>query len=297
MSRGLAGRDDSHLDDLEAILAGADGSGIRVLSDDGKDLADEALLLAVFRRAAMLDLLASCHCELPGSASDREAEIRGVERAIALGREAGCRLHIAHVSTRESIELVRRAKAEAQAAAAPGTASFRLSCEATPHHLALNSAAAQLLGAHSHGRVNPGLRDEDDRLAVIEGLRDGSIDAIATDHAPHSAADKAGGAPGFSGLETAFALSSSTLGPLGFDLSRLSALMSAVPARILGLTDRGRLDPGMRADLVLVDPDEVWTVDPDRLRSRGKNTPIAGRHLRGRIRLTIHDGRIVYDEL
>jgi dihydroorotase len=291
-------------------------------------VAEEDLLRSVFRRARSLGLLASCHCEL-GQAqppagtdpaahysspanreADRRAEIEGVDRAIRLARESGCRLHLAHLSTRESIGLVRREKARLARAGAPGRGGtggegeaspepgFRLSCEATPHHLALTEADAERLGAGGGGRVNPWLRGEDDRLAVVEGLLDGSIDCIATDHAPHSPEDKAGGAPGFSGLETAFALSNETLvrgGGIG--LSRLSALMSRNPATILGLHDRGLLAPGLRADLVLVDPDAALRIDPALFKSRGKNSPLGGKTLHGKILMTIHEGRIVHDSL
>jgi dihydroorotase len=153
--------------------------------------------------------------------------------------------------------------------------------------------------------VNPPLREEADRRAIIEALRDGTIDAIATDHAPHSASDKEKGAPGFTGLETAFSvcLGELVLGRSGSggvpDLRRLSSLMSAAPARILGLggdgpLGRGRIAPGLRADLFIADPEAAGTVDPARFKSRGKNTPFAGRELWGKILLTIHGGRIVF---
>jgi dihydroorotase len=144
--------------------------------------------------------------------------------------------------------------------------------------------------------VNPPLAEEEDRLALVEGLVDGTIDAIATDHAPHAAADKAAGAPGYSGLETAFSLVYETLsrdGRLG--LRDLSRLMSAAPARILGLEDRGLLEVGMRADLVLVNTGATLAVEPSTWKSRGKNSPIAGRRLPGAVLITLHGGRIVHD--
>ncbi|HUX41563.1 MAG TPA: dihydroorotase [Rectinemataceae bacterium] len=320
-TRGLEGHDVSHLDALEAFLA-ADPSQpeaphyedrariwLRVISDDGRDAADDATLLAAMRKAADLGLLVACHCErgafgLPpgheasgwysspeGMEADRSAEIRGVGRAIRLAKVSGCALHLCHLSTRESVELVRREKRRA----IDEGGAFRLSCEVTPHHLALGAAEARAAGAAGAGRVNPWLREEDDRLALLEGLRDGTIAAIATDHAPHGIADKAGGAPGFSGLETAFALAHTGLGKLG--LGKLSTLMSAAPASILGLKDRGRLAIGLRADLVLVDPEAEWRVDSSRFLSRGRNSLLEGRLLRGRVLMTIHEGRIVYDQL
>jgi dihydroorotase len=326
VTRGLEGRDIGHLDDLRAFLA-AEAQHyedrprlwLRVLSDDGRDAAEDQTLLAAMRKAAELDLVVACHCERgalglpPGHEAagwysspeameaDRLAEIRGVERAIRLAEEAGCALHLCHLSTRESVELVRRAKSRAS----DEGGTRRLSCEVTPHHLALGATDARAAGPAGAGRVNPWLREEDDRLALLEGLRDGSIDAIATDHAPHGIADKAAGAPGFSGLETAFALAHTFLGDVGgsggrggtIDLAWLSRLMSAGPASILGLRDRGRLEAGLRADLVLVDPVAEWRVDSSRFRSRGRNSLLDGRLLSGRVLMTIHEGRIVYDHL
>ncbi len=296
LSRGMEGRDVSHLAALDGAACAA--AGVRMLSEDGKDLADDALFSAALREAARLGLPVSCHCDAGGGAAaaakaagesravwSRIEEDAATERALALGAAAGARIHIAHVSTRRAAELVRSAKASAKAAA--------VTCEATPHHLALTDADGRRMGSESHGRVNPPLRDEEDREALIEALRDGTIDAIATDHAPHTEADKAAGAPGFSGLETAFAVSSTILAVSGIlSLSRLSALMSAAPSRILGLADRGRLAPGLRADLVLADLDARWTVEPAAFRSKGKNSPFAGRILQGRILAVMAAGKL-----
>jgi dihydroorotase len=196
---------------------------------------------------------------------------------------------------------------------AEDSAAFHLTCEVTPHHLALTESDARALGEESRGRVNPPLRSEDDRREIIRAVCDGTIDAIATDHAPHTGADKAAGAPGFTGLETAFGVSYTTLvrdktgqgdaghGDSGYDnagegisLSRLSSLMSAAPARILGLGDRGRIAAGFRADLILVDPEARWQVRPEAGRSRAGNSPFAGRELRGRVLLTLRGGRVVF---
>jgi dihydroorotase len=157
-------------------------------------------------------------------------------------------------------------------------------CEATPHHLCLTEERARELGEKTWGKVAPPLRTEEDREAVIAALADGTIDAIATDHAPHTAEGKRGGRPGFSGLETAFAACYTELvsgGRLG--LRKLSSLMSAAPARILALGDRGVLEPGFRADFALVDLAARWTVDPAVFLSRGKNSAFAGKELRGRV--------------
>lgn len=280
-------------------------AAVRLLSEDGKDVVDDEVLRAAFRWAGKLGLPVSCHCDAGGPEAaaarasgagrrvvSRIEEDRGTERALSLAAEAGARVHIAHVSTVASLNAVRRAKA---------VAGDRVTCEVCPHHLALTEADAEALGAESFGRVNPSLRTEEDRRAVVAAVLDGTADAIATDHAPHTEADKAAGAPGFVGLETAFAVCRTVLvDPRGTDLGgtdlrSLSRLMSLAPARILGLQDRGLVAPGLRADLVLIAPEEEWTVEALRFKSRGRNTPYQGRQLRGAIRTTFHAGRIVYD--
>jgi dihydroorotase len=257
-----------------------------MFSEDGKDVFDDALFLEALAAAAQFGVPVSCHCDNGGIEAEkakqageprevwsRIEENNATERALRLGRQAGCALHIAHVSTKEAVALIREAKRK----------NPRLTCEATPHHIALTQEAAALLGAESFGRVNPPLRTEEDRLAVIAGVADGVIDAIATDHAPHAAQDKAGGAPGFSGLETAFAVCCAELARSGVvSLQKLSSLMSAAPARILGLKDRGAIREGLRADLVFVDMEAEWVVDPSAFRSRGKNSAFAGRKVFGK---------------
>jgi dihydroorotase len=252
---------------------------VRMLSEDGKDVADAELFLQAMQEARRLGVPISCHCDLEG-------ENNATNRAIELGRKAGCHIHIAHVSTKEAVQMVREAKKHPPP-------PFKISCEATPHHIALTEEDAHKLGDNSWGRVNPSLRTEADRQAVIEGLLDGTIDAIATDHAPHSDADKEKGAPGFTGLETAFSVCCAELVKTGkMNLQRLSFLMSANPARILGFGDagplgRGRLSPGFRGDLVIIDPDSSWNVNPDTAKSRGNNSPFNGQTLQGKIIMTI----------
>ncbi|OHE63265.1 MAG: hypothetical protein A2413_14415 [Treponema sp. RIFOXYC1_FULL_61_9] len=284
LTRGMEGRDPGHLEALRGAGGGADlpiraDLPVRILSEDGRDVADDAVFLKALRLAAGLGLTVSCHCDSGG-------EDAATARAIALAAEAKCRLHIAHVSTAVALDAVRRAKAAGQA----------VTCEVSPHHLVLTEADAARLGSDGPGRVNPPLRSEADRLALIKGILDGTVDAIATDHAPHTAADKAAGAPGFTGLETAFAACKTELVDSGLiGLSRLSSLMSANPARILGLSDRGRLEAGTRADLVLVDPFASYAVDPSAFRSKGRNSPFSGRVLRGRVLAAYHGGESVHD--
>jgi len=294
LTRGMHGTDSAHLNDAPSP------SVVRMLSDDGLDVADDKVFLDAMNRAAELKLPVSCHCDCGGEEA-REAretvatpaeisrieEDRGTARVLDLAQNTDCHVHIAHVSTRAAIGLVRKAKRFP-----------RISCEVTPHHLALNEDDARELGIQTGGKVAPPLRSDDDRQALRDAIFDGTVDAIATDHAPHTKTDKESGSPGFSGLETAFSVCHAELVESGLiSLKRLSALMSAQPARILGLTDRGNLQPGMRADLVLVDTTAGWTVDPATLRTRGKNTPFAGRAMKARVLATIRSGRFVYDHL
>jgi dihydroorotase len=158
------------------------------------------------------------------------------------------------------------------------------------------------MGGESYGRVNPPLQSEADRLAIVAAIRDGTIDAIATDHAPHSAADKATGAPGFSGLETAFAATLSHLtdtARASDELSRLSALLSANPAQILGLRDRGRIASRiatrLRADLVIADTQAKQIIAPAQFKSRGKYSPFEGKELTGKILMTFNAGKITFN--
>jgi dihydroorotase len=310
LTKGMAGKELSGIRDLPDRGGTALPYFPRLLSEDGKDLGDDGLFLAAFEEARRLGLPVSCHCDFGGEEAEaakqagqpravwsRIEENNGTRRAIALGKRVGCHVHIAHVSTKEAAELIRKTKAELR----EGGTGFALTCEATPHHIALTEARARELGEETWGRVNPPLRTEEDRQAIIAALLDGTIDAIATDHAPHSGEDKARGAPGFTGLETGFSVCFTELVRNGrMNLSRLSSLMSAAPSRILGLRDRGRIVPGARADLVIADTGTQGIVDAACVRSRGKNSPFHrtlghGMMLAGRILMTLHQGRIVFD--
>ena len=247
------------------------------------------------------------------------AEDVATVRNIMLAKQADCHVHIAHVSTAVSMNAIREAKNElyddeadynadeADAAyqafeegekysPSPnprtiGNGGFSISCEVTPHHLALCGTDEPYIRA----LVNPPLRSEDDRIAIIEALRDGTADVISTDHAPHTADDKAAGAPGFTGLETAYAVCNSVLVKDNqFNPRRLSQLMSAAPARLLGL-QKGLLRSGYDADLTIVDPDEEWTVDSSKFYSKGKATPFEGRRLTGKVKDLFIDGRLVFE--
>jgi dihydroorotase len=295
-------------EELSGVKDVPSAGDILMLSEDGKDVTDDSLFLAAMNEAKRLGVPVSCHCDFGGAEAEvaktagwprsewsRIEEKNAVRRAIELGKKSDCHIHIAHVSTKEAVDLIRDNKKYCSTAA-----GFTLSCEATPHHIGATEEDSRRMGEESFGRVNPPLRSEVDREAVIAAIHDGTIDAIATDHAPHEESDKANGAPGFSGLETAFAVCLSNLtAPViigdAFGLQRLSALMSGHPARILGLRDRGKIAEGLRADLVIVDAQAKWKVDPEKLRSRGKCSPFVGKDLRGKVFMTINAGKIVFN--
>ena len=263
------------LDHLESL-----GDAVHIISDDGHDVMDAHVMLQAMTTATRLGLTVMCHCEdMNLSGTDyRLAEDLMTQRNIELARVAGCRLHIAHVSTEGSMRAIIAAKERGQA----------VTCEVTPHHLALTSATSY--------RVNPPLRTQQDVDVVIRAVEQGWVDAIATDHAPHTADDKAAGAPGMVGLETAFGVCYTTLvHPGHITLARLTELMSRNPARILGL-NKGCIAPGYDGDLVLVDLHTPWTVDASAFASKGHNTPFDGRMLVGRVVKTIRAGSIVYDD-
>ena len=306
LSKNLEGKE---LSEISRLSPGG-GYVPLMLSEDGKDLSDDRLFLAAMKEAKRLGIPISCHCDFGGdealaaksagqsrSVWSRIEENNAVRRVIELGKKAGCHIHIAHVSTKEAVEMIRAEKI--RLAEANG---FTLTCEVMPHNLCLTEEDALKLGAESWGRVNPPLRSEEDRQALIRELADGTIDAIATDHAPHSRPDKEAGAAGFSGFETAFAAVFTELvkggaGTPVIDLKRLSSLMSAAPARLLGFDEgsqkRGRLLPGYRADLVLVDTEAPWIVNPQAFYTRGKNSPFIGRKLFGKILMTIRGDRLL----
>jgi dihydroorotase len=209
-----------------------------------------------------------------------------VMRDLMLAEETGAHLHIAHVSTAKSVALIEEAKRR----------GVRVTAETCPHYFSLTEK--EVLTHGTAARVNPPLRTEKDVSAIITGLQNGVIDAIATDHAPHAAEEKAlplEEAPsGISGLETSLAVALTYLyHPGHLELMTLIDLMSTAPAAILGL-DKGRIGPGDAADIVIFDLNEEWTVTPSRFYSRGKSTPFADTCLKGRVKYTICQGRIVY---
>ena len=272
ITRDMDGRTVDHLEGL--------GKHVRIISEDGRDVMDSRVMLQAMTAAARLGLTVMCHCEdMNLSPVDyRLAEDLMTQRNIELARAAGCHLHIAHVSTEGSMRAVIAAKERGQA----------VTCEVTPHHLALTDEAVI--------RVNPPLRTQNDVDFLIHAVEQGWVDAIATDHAPHTADDKAAGAPGLVGLETAFGVCYTTLvRPGHITLARLTELMSGNPARILAL-NKGHIAPGSDGDLVLVDLSTPWTVDATAFASKGRNTPFEGKSLYGHVISTVKAGRLVYHD-
>lgn len=216
-----------------------------------------------------------------------EGEDMMIARDIMLTRRADARYHVAHISTRGAVALVRQAKAE----------GLKVTAEAAPHHFGLTEE--EVLGFHADAKMSPPLRTEVDRQAVIEGLRDGTIDVIATDHAPHHEDDKRCGlscaAFGIVGLETLLPVSLALVHQGVLDLVGLIAKMTINPARLLAL-DAGTLAEGAAADICIFDPDGRWVLDRQKLQSKSKNTPWHGKELTGRVMHTFKAGRLVYSE-
>lgn len=297
VTRGQQGRE---LTDMEALYQ----AGAAAFSDDGVQLQSASLMRQALQNAKIRDLLICSHCEdtdmvqnyavnegiiskrlgLPGRPAIAEELM--VARDAMLALETGARVHICHVSTAGSVEIIRHYKAK----------GARLTCETCPQYFTLTEDIVPAKGAMA--RVNPPLRTAADMEAIIEGLRDGTIDVIATDHAPHSDEEKSRPLPdapsGMSGLETSLAVTYTRLClQLDFSVSEILRLMSTAPAKLLGL-EKGRLAVGDDADLIIFDPAENWTVDTARFHSKGHNTPFAGSLLTGRVKYTVCGGKVVY---
>lgn len=214
-----------------------------------------------------------------------EGEESMIARDIILARRADARYHVAHISTCGAVDMVRRARAE----------GLKVSAEAAPHHFALTEE--EVLGFNVDAKMNPPLRTEEDRQAVIEGLRDGTITVIASDHAPHHEDDKRCGlscaAFGITGLETLLPVSLELVRAGVLPLADVLAKLTVNPATLLGL-DAGTLAIGSAADICIFDPGATWTVDRNRMVSKGRNTPWHGREMSGRVSRTISAGRVVF---
>lgn len=289
-----------------AAIGAMKAAGAVALSEDGKSVVNTNLMANAMLYAADFGLKCLCHCEdaslvdggvvnegyystLTGlKGSIRAAEDIVIAREILLAESLSLPVHICHVSTYSGVQLIREAKAR----------GVQVTAETCPHYFTLTDEV--IAGFDTNTKVNPPIREERDRLAVIEGLKDGTLDCIVTDHAPHHFDDKnveyALAAFGISGLETSFALSYTQLVRGGaLTLGQLADRMSAAPAAILNLRG-GAIEAGAPADLTVVDLNERWTIDPAQFVSKGKNTPFAGRQVYGRVKYTLVDGDIRYRE-
>ena len=251
---------------------------LKFITEDGKGVQSGDVMAKAFAIAAQRGLVIMSHAEdMDISSWDyRLAENIETIRNLHLCEYYGTRLHMCHVSTREAVEAIGQSKWK----------GVPVTCEVTPHHLWF---------ADTDYRVNPPIRTADDVGALIEAIRLGVVDAIATDHAPHTDEEKAAGAAGMVGLETAFGVCYTKLcKENGLPLARLAELMSTAPAEILGLAGHGRVLPGYAADLTLVELDTPYTVDKNALHSKSRNCPYDGAQLFGRVDLTLKGGKITW---
>ena len=304
----------AEITDFSALVAAGAGG----FTDDGKPVLEDAVMRAALLAAARLGVPISQHAEdtrltaggsmNAGRVAFRlglrgipvEAEVRIVERDLQLLREieqterVRPHLHVQHVSTASALQAIRAAKAE----------GLHVTCEASPHHFTLTEEAIDAHGSmgtayDTNAKMNPPLRAEADRWAIVEGLMDGTVDCIATDHAPHASHEKEvefeRAANGITGLETALGLALRVLHrENGMSLAQVIGLMSARPAQVIGLAERGNLRVGSFADVVIFDPAVEWNFAASESRSKSKNTPFDGSAMWGRVQATICEGRIVY---
>lgn len=271
ITRDFNGKDISHLKEL--------GPEVKVITEDGYDVMDNAVMLSAMKMAKEKDITVMCHSENHdlSKIDMRLAENTMTWRNLELAEYAGCKVHIAHVSTKESMEYIALAKQKGN----------KVTCEVAPHHIALTS--------NTMYRVNPPIREKSDVHYIINCIKNGYVDAIATDHAPHTAEDKLNGAPGMTGLETAFQVCYTALVQGGYiSISKLSEIMSKNPGEIMGV-NKGQIKIGFQGDLVLVDLEKENVVDSSSFISKGKNTPFNGMKFKGQVVRTIKNGKTVYE--
>jgi len=274
-------------------------------SDDGSGVQDESMMLAAMKEASAQGVIIAAHCEdnslLDGGYihKGRYCEEHGhrgicsksewgqIERDLQLCAQTGCHYHVCHISTAESVDIIRKAKAR----------GVNVTCETGPHYLSLCDDDLQEEGRF---KMNPPLRAASDREALIQGLADGTIDVIATDHAPHTEGQKAqglqGSAMGIVGLETSFPVVYTDLVRTGrVSLGEVVEAMSERPRTIFGLGEAG-LAAGRRADLTVVDLEHPFRIDSSEFVSKGKSTPFEGKEVYGRVKFTVKDGKIIYQD-
>ncbi|MDO4567438.1 MAG: dihydroorotase [Clostridia bacterium] len=237
-----------------------------VLSNDGNTIFDDAFMERLLMDSAEYGFFISTHCQ---------PERRTVERDLRLLERVGGDLHVGHISRAETVDMIRAAK----------RSGLKLTCEVTPHHL---------FGCDSPYRVNPPLRTKADTEALLAGIADGTVDCLATDHAPHTPQDKLDGLAGISNIEYALSMYWTKFAEAGLSLSLLSRLGAYNPSLRLNVNG-GRLAAGCNADVVVFDPDAQWELEPEHMLSRSRNTPFGGAQLRGKALMTIVEGEIRYD--
>lgn len=299
VSKGSKGEELVDMDELAA-------AGVIAYSDDGQPVSDSRMMQMALSYSRAFGLPVIEHCEdksLTEGGQINEgmvslelglrgipaaAEERMVHRNLALASQTGAHLHIAHVSTRGSVELIRRGK----------NSGINVTAEVTPHHLTLTEEKA--LGYNTNAKVNPPLRTKQDIAALIRGLKENVIDIIATDHAPHTETDKQCeftlAAFGISGFETALGSLMSLVHQEQIPLATLIAKLTSEPAKIISDSKRGTLRAGVPADITIFDPYREWLVDPDAFASKGKNTPLAETLLKGKVMATIFQGKPVFQD-
>lgn len=301
ITKGRAGKE---LADMKWLAE----DGAVAFSDDGDTVIDAGLMRRAMEMAKEIGVLISDHCEDTALSAGGQMNAGGlaarlmlkgippaaeeniVARDIELARQTGGSIHIAHVSTAGSVELIRKAKND----------GVNITAEVTPHHLALTEDS--VIGYNTNAKVNPPLRTMKDIAALIAGLRDGTIDIIATDHAPHTTREKSldfGHAPfGISGLETALGSLMSLVHGGKIDINLLIAKLTCGPAQIIGqrFGKLGTLATGAPADIAIFDPDKEWVVDTASFASKGRNNPLDGRVLKGRVMATLYAGDFVYED-
>ena len=296
ITKGLEGESMTEMGELKSL-------GVYAVSDDGRPVSNPQLMRRAMEYSVPFNMTIVSHAEdleLVGSGVMNEgpvatelglkgipwvAEDAATAREIMLAEFTGAHLHVAHVSTKGSIELVRQAKKR----------GVKVSCEATPHHFTLTDEAVR--GYNTNAKMNPPLRSAEDRDAVIKGIADGTVDAIATDHAPHHIDEKnvefSIAMNGIVGLETALPLTLKLVEDKVIDLPKAVELLTTGPAKALGLPV-GLLEKGIEADVTVFDPELEWTVDAQKLASKSKNTPFGGWKMKGAAVCTIVAGKIAY---
>jgi dihydroorotase len=269
ITNNFDGKDISHLDKLNL--------SVKMISEDGNDVMDTKVMLQAMTKAKESGRTVMCHSEEHSltKIDTRLSENTMTWRNITLAKFTGCTIHMAHVSTKESLEYVIEAKKKGQ----------KITCEVTPHHIALMD---------SDYKVNPPIRNNEDVEFIIQSIKDGWVDAISTDHAPHTLEDKENGAPGISGIETAFSVCYTKLvKENSISLNKLSEVMSRNPAYIMG-ANKGQIKIGCDGDLVMVDIDKNYEIMSKNFISKGKNTPFDGMKVWGKVVKTIKGGKVVF---